>query len=90
MYFFANPRSGDQAAKRFLAPNQERTFNLQFDDYNVSLFGHIFNVTQKREKQKAYQMIKKHFAQHKDNPKVEIIIVLMGGDGGLMRAMQEL
>ena len=35
-------------------------------------------------------MIKKHFALHKNNPKVEIVIVLMGGDGGLMRAMQEL
>ena len=24
LYFFANPRSGDQAAKRFLKPKQEK------------------------------------------------------------------
>ena len=90
LYFFANPRSGDQAAKRYLKAKQERTFNLKFDDYSVNLFGHIFNVTQEREKQYCYRLIQKTYKQHKNNKDVKMMVVLMGGDGGLMRAMTDL
>ena len=63
---------------------------MTFADHSVNLFGHVFNVTAKREKTKCFDLLKKTYKAHRYNKKVEIIVVLMGGDGGLMRAMSEL
>ena len=65
-----------------------KTFNWKFEDRDVHLYAHIFNVIDSKEKTKAYRTIKKTYEQFID--KAEIIIVLMGGDGGLMRAMHDL
>ncbi len=68
LFFFANPRSGDQAAKRFLKGKQrDRSFNMKFEAHAVDLFGHIFNVTVEQEKKHAYGLIKKTYKAHGRN-----------------------
>ena len=58
LFFFANPRSGDQKANYFLKEQRNmKTFNWKFEDHNVYLYAHIFNVIDSKEKGKAYQSI---------------------------------
>ena len=42
------------------------------------------------EKKNCLDLIQTTYQNHKADDSVEIIVVLMGGDGGLMRAMSEL
>ena len=65
-----------------------KTFQWKFDEQNVNLWAHTFNVTHDRDKAKAYRIIQKTY--EKFIHEAEICIVLMGGDGGLMRSMQDL
>ena len=54
----------------------------------MSLYAHIFSVVDSKAKAQAYKRIKKTFDNFATT--AEICIVLMGGDGGLMRAMEDL
>ena len=90
LFFFANPRSGDQAAKKFLTPKKERSFNMKFEDRGINLFGHVCNITEKREKENCYKLIKKTYKKVEHVTDIQMMVVLMGGDGGLMRALNDL
>ena len=92
LFIFANPRSGDQKAAVFLKEYKDKqTFQYKFDceDGNgVHFYAHIFNVVNAKQKREAYKLIQKTYEKFVDE--AEICIVLMGGDGGLMRAMEDL
>ena len=54
----------------------------------MHIYVHIFNVIHNRDKAHAYKLIKKTYDSFINE--AELCIVLMGGDGGLMRAMEDL
>ena len=58
MFFFANPRSGDQKANFFLKlPKAKKTFEQKFENEGVHIFGHVFNVLVQKERNQAYKLI---------------------------------
>ena len=54
----------------------------------MTIFCHIHNVLVTKERNHAYQLIQKTYEKFVDD--AEICIVLMTGDGGLMRSMEQL
>lgn len=86
IFVAANPRSGDQKAQEFL--NKQRNVQCKFEEQNMRAYCHLFNVLEKDDSDRSYKMIQKTVNSYYG--RAQIIIVLMGGDGGIMRAIQVL
>jgi len=86
VFFAANPRSGDQKANEFL--NKARNIQCRFDDYGKHAYGHVFNVLDADDSKRSYKMIAKTVESF--SQRATIVVALMGGDGGIMRAIQVL
>ena len=83
LFIFANPLSGDQKAAQFL--NKARNFSASFSEHGISAYGHLFSVLIKEELDRGVALLKR--TAEKVPSDRNIYVVLMGGDGGLMRAM---
>ena len=83
VFFAANPRSGDQKAQLFL--NKQRNIQCRFENHDKHAYGHVFNVLDADDNKRGYKMIQKTVAEYSD--RATIVVALMGGDGGIMRAI---
>ena len=86
IFFVANPRSGNQRAADFLSG--VRNFQMTYKSRNIRAFCHIFNVLDKQECQKSYNLIRDRTMTY--GKEANIIIAMMGGDGSIMRAIEVL
>ena len=40
---------------------------MKFDDYGINLFGHVCNITEKKERENCYKLIKKTYKRVENN-----------------------
>ena len=86
VFIAANPRSGDQKAQEFL--NKARNIQCKFEQHGKHAYGHVFNVLDDDDRKRGYKMVQKTLNSFGD--RATIVVALMGGDGGIMRAIQVL
>ena len=58
---------------------------MSYHSRGIKAFCHIFNVLDKEESKKSYNLIRDRSMNYGKN--ASIIIALMGGDGSIMRAI---
>ena len=68
--------------------NKQRNIQCKFEEYGARAYGHIFNVLDADDSQRSYKMIQKTVQSY--SGRAEIVVALMGGDGGIMRLIQVL